>query len=406
MPASLSAFLLAMCVGQGVESRFDIRTGDGVVTTAAIANIREGFAVTTEGPKGRVVAGKELVSLHRTGAVTPAMPLRPSVLLTSGDHIPLDSDAAVRIEEETLRFELPKSIAPPNAKAISLRATAVSMLWFGAPEQSERPAELQHRVEHAPRKQDVVGLREGDRMEGTLLALNLNGAQVKAGTRRMEVPLKQVAYVAFNTPWQIRPGLKRPYAYVILDDGARLTLSAMDWQGGENPIVGKTLWGAEVQFPLARLVALYLRNGNATYLADLEPTVRSEGYVGSSWPLGRNTMPHGGPLVLKGESIDLGLGMHARTSAAYKLDGKARAFEALVGMPAGSDPRARVRFRILLDGKPSEGTPDKEWSVGDAPAWLRIDLRGVRELTLLADFGSFGDVEARAVWGFARLLRD
>lgn len=405
MMAGWSLFVAALLVGQPAEPpRFEVRSTANVVPNAPIRGIEDGFAIQLESDKS--IPGDKLVSLHRVGAVIPPAPLTPSVLLTSGDHLRLDPEGVFQLEEETLRFDLPKSIAPPKSAPISIRATAVSMLWFAPPEQADRPEELQHRVEHGHRKLDVVGLREGDRMEGSLISLSASGAQVKAGARRMDVPLKQVSYVAFNTQWQSKPRLKRPYAYVTLDDGTRLTLATMQWQGNDASVTGKTLWGAEVQFPIRRLVALHVKQGAATYLSDLEPNVVSEGFVGTAWPLGRNALPRGGPLVLKGETIDFGLGAHARTSATYKLDGTFRTFEAWVGMPAGSDPRARVRFRVLRDGKPAPAAPDREWSVNDSPAWVRIDVAGSRELTLIADYGSFGDVEARAVWGYARLLRD
>ncbi|MFO0866226.1 MAG: NPCBM/NEW2 domain-containing protein [Gemmataceae bacterium] len=398
-----SILVAALIVGQPAEvPRFDVRAVSGAVGNQPVASIGEGFAVRIQG--GKTLGEKELVSLQSTGAATPAAPLVRSVVLTSGDQVKLDADGMLQFEEETLRFELPKSLA--KAAPISIRATAVSVLWFAPPDQADRPAELRHRVEHSNRKQDLVGLREGDRVEGSLVSLSATTATVKAGTRRIEAPVKQMAYVAFNTQWQSKPKLKRPYAYVVLDDGTRLTLGNLQWKGGNVPVTGRTLWGAEVQFPITRLVSLLMKQGAATYLADLEPTTQSEGYVGITWPLGRNAMPQGGPLVLKGDTIDFGLGAHARTSATYKLDGGYQTFEALVGMPAGGDPRARIRFRVFRDGKPADGVPDREWSPSDAPMWIRIDVHGVRELTLVADFGSFGDVEARGIWGHARLLRE
>jgi hypothetical protein len=395
----------SLLTGQAAEPpRFEVRGTFGVVAGSAIEGIDDGFTVRLRG--GKSVGEKELVSLHRLGIATPAVPLGRSVTLTSGDHLKLDADGTLQLEEETLRFDLPKSLATPKSLPVNIRATAVSMLWFAAPEQEDRPRELQHRVEHGLRKQDLVGLREGDRVEGSLVSLSSTTASIKAGTRRLEVPAKQVAFVAFNTQWQSKPRLKRPYALVVLEDGSRLTLATMHWKGDSDPVTGKTLWGAEVQFSISRLIALFVKQGAATYVSDLEPSTQSEGYVGFSWPLGRNAMPRGGPLVLKDETIDFGLGAHARTTATYKLDRSYRTFEALVGMPAGIDPRARVRFRVLKDGKAVDGVPDRDWSPTDGPMWIRSDLRGARELTLVTDFGGFGDVEARGIWGFARLLSE
>src|SRR4051794_37570564 len=102
---SLIVFLIAASLGQAAdaEPRFEIRTGDGLIATSTVVSIGEGFTITTNGSKNSTFPGKDLVSLHRAGTVTPAMPKGPTVTLTSGDHIPLEAET--RLEEESLRFE-------------------------------------------------------------------------------------------------------------------------------------------------------------------------------------------------------------------------------------------------------------------------------------------------------------
>ena len=59
----------------------------------------------------------------------------------------------------------------------------------------------------------------------------------------------------------------------------------------------------------------------------------------------------------------------------------------------------------MVDGKEQIPGPEKELTGKDAPLPVRIDVSKARELTLVVDFGSYGDVQAHVNWGDARLIR-
>src|SRR5207244_878593 len=101
---------------------------------------------------------------------------------------------------------------------------------------------------------------------------------------------------------------------------------------------------------------------------------------------------------------DKGLGMHARSRVSYKLDGKYRSFEALVGLDAQTGKLGRVRVAVLLDGKEQALGWDKELTARDGARPVRLDVRQAQTLTLVVDFGPQGDVQAHVNWADARLI--
>ena len=60
---------------------------------------------------------------------------------------------------------------------------------------------------------------------------------------------------------------------------------------------------------------------------------------------------------------------------------------------------------IELDGKRLDLNNGKELTSKTAPLPLRLDVRGVREMKLIVELGSFGDVQAHVNWAKARLIR-
>ncbi len=113
----------------------------------------------------------------------------------------------------------------------------------------------------------------------------------------------------------------------------------------------------------------------------------------------------GRPLRLAGNTFDKGLGMHPRSRVTYTLAGGFRWFEAVVGLDDGRGPNGRVRLHVLVDGQEQDLGWNKELTGQDAPLTLRLNVHKAREITLVVDFGGYGDVQAHVNWAEARLLR-
>jgi hypothetical protein len=76
-----------------------------------------------------------------------------------------------------------------------------------------------------------------------------------------------------------------------------------------------------------------------------------------------------------------------------------------VGLDEQTGKRGRVRIGVRVDGKPRKLDGDKELTGRDGPLRVRLDVAGAKEVTLVAEFGGFGDVQAHVDWVDARLIK-
>jgi len=111
----------------------------------------------------------------------------------------------------------------------------------------------------------------------------------------------------------------------------------------------------------------------------------------------------GPALRLGGQTYDRGLGTQSRTLLAYRLDPKAKRFQALVGLDDAAGPLGNVVFKVLVDGKPRYESPSM--GAGEAPRAVDVALEGGKVLILTTEFGERGDVQDSGDWVEARIIR-
>ena len=75
----------------------------------------------------------------------------------------------------------------------------------------------------------------------------------------------------------------------------------------------------------------------------------------------------------------------------------------MVGLDPTTGRHGRADVRVLLDGK-EVGRPELRSLAAGLAVPLRLDVAGVKELTLVIDFGPTGDVQADVNWGDARVI--
>jgi len=329
------------------------------------------------------------------------------VILSTGERIPLQPGGGLRLAGERLDAVPLAPLRLPADAELKLPVAAVAVVWVAPPEGTEEPARLLRRLLGERRPRDVVLLRNGDRVEGTVTALDRRtDCRLEVAKKFLAVPFARVAAVAFNTELLARPRPKRPYGHLVLTSGARLALAAARVDGERGKLAGRTLLGAAVEVPLAAVAALDLRQGRAVYLSDLEPRAYEHTpFLGVSWPWVKDGSVAGRDLRLGGNSYDKGLGVHSQARLTYDLGGRYDWFEALVGLDDHAGRRGRARVEVLVDGKGQDLGWEGELGARDGPRAVRIDVRKARELTLRVEFGRLGDVAAHVAWADARLIK-
>lgn len=344
---------------------------------------------------------KSLVSLRQIDVPRPAMPTGAQLITASGDRIPGWYKGA-HGDGKSLAFH---SDAANEEWPVAL--DAIAAVWLTAPPADTPldPAKYTWLAGAPPR--DVLLYRNGDAVRGSFGKFTLNGVTFTPdGGAAREVSRDDLAAVGFNPRFVRARKPKGPYALLTLSDGTRLF--ATELRVGGPGLIVKAVCGPDFAIPLAKIVAIDVLQGPATYISDLTPKkAEVVGFLGEGWQPMRDRSVRGRPLVLltvDGEStFDKGLGTHPKTTLTYNLGGKFTRFEALVGLDAATGKRGRADVRVLVDGK-EVGPAELKALAAGAAIPVRVDVRGAKELTLVIDFGPTGDVQADVNWGDARLI--
>jgi hypothetical protein len=381
-------------------------TGDETHTgTLTAVSFKLGALIATlEGEK----AVRGLVSLRRVGAPRPAFPMGAQLITAGGDRLPGEvkgGDAKV----VQFRPSLIDSDWP-------IAQDTVAAIWLVAPPADTPTDPSKYAWLGGTPTRDVLLYRNGDTVRGALTGF-INGAAkfTPDGGAAREVDFKDLAAIGFNPRFVRARKPKGPYARLVLSDGTRLDVTEPAVK--PNALVAKAVCGVdtakgvagvEIEVPLSKLVSLDVLQGPATYLSELKPKkAETAGFLGEGWPWAADRTVRGRPLRLLTKdgagTFDFGLGTHPKTVLTYDLAGKYTRFESFVGLDAATGKRGRADVRIKLDGKEVDLPELKSLAAGPA-VFVRVDVRGAKELTLIVDFGPTGDVQADVNWGDARLL--
>lgn len=359
---------------------------------------------------GQETSIPSIFSLRRFDRTIPPLPTGPQLISTYGDRIlgkvqGGDSHALLFLP----KFLVGESKEEPG-ETWKVPFSSASVLWL-----TSCPADLPIdpvRYLSGNRNRDFIQLRNGDLDRGSIAGLEVDAADVRfsfrseaGGTRAIHK--EDLAVVAFNPTLARTRKPKGPYVRLVLADSSRLHLANVSIADGR--IRGETLFGARVSLPISDLLSLDVLQGNATYLADLQPRiVEQTGFLGVTWPWMANRTVRGSALrimtPLGDSTFDSGIGTHPRTILRYDLDGKYHWFDASVGLDPSAKVRGEATVRIKADGVEQDLPSLAPLKAGLAVP-VRINIQGAKELILITDFGAGGGVGAEVNWCDARLMK-
>ncbi len=390
--------------------RFALHTADGATVTGRLRDIGSDWTFRLRGNQSVKAGGASVVSLRRTDITLPPLPAPgvSQVFLANGGRLP---GTVEKIADDRLQFRPQAPVQLEGRNPLSLPLSTVSVLWLAAPRARADTPALVRRLSAERRTRDVLFLRNGDRIEGTLQSLEEGEFQLEGeGKKTVRIPQAKVAVAAFNTELISRARPKGLYGHLVLSNGSRLVVTSV-----RLPLDGDTLRcqlpvGGTFEVAVDQVAALDLRQGCALYLSDLKPAAyRHTPFFGVRWPYVLDGSVAGNPLRLAGSTYDKGVGLHSKSRLTYDLPAGYRFFEALVGLDENTGRRGRARVKVLVNDKAVDIGWDKDLTGNDKPLPIRVKLPGKQtkpvRLTLQVDFGQFGDVQGHINWVDARLVK-
>jgi hypothetical protein len=400
---------------------FVVSRADGPAIAGPLLEVGEKWSVRLGGDKPVEMPGNEVLSLRREGAILPPAPQGEQVILTNGDRIParLNKLAGDRLHILVATEKVPQPLLGNDTGLVPKRGlgtsteewivplSALAEIWIDAPDGTENPEGMRRRLAAGKRGRDRLLLRNGDVMEGILSSLDEKAKelQIDIANKPVTVSLSRVSAIVFNSELarSLRP--KEAFGRVILDNGSRISLVSA--RADSQVLTGKTAFGAEININMARVLALDIFQGRAVYVSDLQPLFYEyRPYLGDlRWPFVRDGNVAGGDLRLRGSVFDKGLGMHSRSRLTYALEEKYRRFEATVGLDDRLGRQGTARIQVLVDGKSPAPDLEKELTGRNGPQAIQADVSGAKELTLVVDFGAYGEVQGCVDWADARLIK-
>lgn len=243
----------------------------------------------------------------------------------------------------------------------------------------------------------VLGAKEALSLSGAWKGVDAQGVHFQYKERDRLIPWDKLGEVR-----ALRPATRSGAFQLKTRDGQVFVGSGP--QGDERRLRLETeLFGA-VEVPWAEIEQLSQSSAQVVFLSDLEPRqVQAASLFGKKWEVAFDRTFSHQPIRLGGQTLPRGVCMHAKARVSFMLGGAGREFAAQAGILDEMEQRGCATLRVLGDGRVLwEGERVRG---GQPPRNVLVNVEGVKELTLEADYGDELDLSDQVCWGLARVLR-
>lgn len=229
-----------------------------------------------------------------------------------------------------------------------------------------------------------------DSLEGVIHDVTDEAISFDYQGTRVDIPLEKVEGVIYLS----RGSTRMAEAVCRLDEESGTSWNLKSMKMAEDGVTGVTASGVRATVPLARILKVDYSIGNLVFLSDLTPekvewtptvlTSSTPASLKSFYEPQNDRGFFGAPLALDGLSYEKGLAIHSRTEMQFRLTRAFRGFAAIAGLDSRFRSAGNVTLSIQGDGKELFS---RKIVAEDDPVAIELDLKGVRRLTLLVDFG-------------------
>lgn len=164
-----------------------------------------------------------------------------------------------------------------------------------------------------------------------------------------------------------------------------------------------TVGPTDVVLPWSSVKSLAVRSSRLAYLSDMEPS-EAEEYRLVTLPQGfqRDKNVNKKPLLLGEQSFERGIGVHAYSKLTFEIEGSYKLFNAVIGIDSSTDRKGDCVFVVLGD---NQELLRERMTGASEPKTLKVDVAGVKQLTLVVEPGEDLDLADVANWADARVIK-
>lgn len=379
-------FAIIICAAPEPIVDYAVQLSNGTTITTPQLQLSASGELRT---KQQTFAVNDWLSIQRMHRLRPSYPTQAHLQLTNGDHlvgqlVKGDGDALYwrpqigdKVAEQTLRFPL----------------SAVAIVWQKTLARSEQPSWV-----NRPRQRDVIQLKNGDTILGTINKIDpVDGWRITLEQREQTIPHANVVALGCNTDLARQRLPRGVYYRVVFTNGSRL--SCLSVVSDQQQLKLTTLMKDVFTVPSAEMIAIDVAQSKAIPLHELKPTRYDyQSFDGelAQWSVNRTI--NGQPLQLRfpqGDSTyEHGLSIPAGSTLTYDLAGKYQRFMASVGIDISQGERGSATLTVLLDGQPVAFANKGLLTVKQGVFNINLDVRGVKEMKLIVARHEGGFVQA------------
>ncbi|MFH1300646.1 MAG: NPCBM/NEW2 domain-containing protein [Planctomycetota bacterium] len=219
-----------------------------------------------------------------------------------------------------------------------------------------------------------------DYIDGVVGAVTDDKIQFFTGDDEVSVNRERVfGIIYFREPESETP----PFCSIRLTNDGVIHASAITFSGTEFEATLQS--GAQTRFAPEVIANLDFSQGKVRYLSDLEPrNIEYTPFFDTVWKYRKDKHRDGGPLRLAGKEYSRGLYIHSKTLLQYRIKNEYRNFRAIMGIDDSVPGIGFVYVEIKGNGQTLYSGNVRS---SDPPVELNLDVRGVRDLDILVDFG-------------------
>ncbi len=174
-----------------------------------------------------------------------------------------------------------------------------------------------------------------------------------------------------------------PFCSIRLTNEGLIHASSITFSGNEFEATLEC--GAQARFAPQAIANLDFSQGKVRYLSDLEPrNIKYTPFFDTIWKYRKDKHRDGGPLRVGGKEYSRGLYIHSKTLLQYRIKSGYRNFRAIMGIDDSVPNIGFVYVEIKGNGRTLYSGNVRS---SDEPVELNLDVRGVRDLDILVDFG-------------------